>query len=87
MFAFPQTVLRQLLSAKNNAPERLSHQETAIADRICHCVLCDMMWIRRKNTVPDRCPKCHKRAWDRPLLSAMLAASVKDQITKAEPKP
>jgi predicted Zn-ribbon and HTH transcriptional regulator len=87
MFAFPQTVLRQLLSAKLNTPERLSHQEREITDRICHCVLCDMLWIRRKTNIPDRCPKCHKRAWDRPLLSAMLAAAVNTQNAPGEKKP
>lgn len=75
MFSIPQTVLKQLLSMKNTTPERLSQQETEIATRIMHCTLCDSLWIRRKRLIPDRCPKCHKRGWDRPLLAAMLSAS------------
>jgi hypothetical protein len=72
MFSIPQDVLKQLLSVKNTTPERLSNHELAIAARICHCTLCDSLWCRRPKGIPDRCPKCHKRGWDRPLLSAML---------------
>jgi predicted Zn-ribbon and HTH transcriptional regulator len=75
VFSIPQDVLRQLLSVKNTTPERLSAHETEIASRICHCTLCHWLWIRRKKTVPDRCPNCHARAWDRPLLTAMLSAA------------
>lgn len=75
MFDAPKDVLRKLLSFKNTTPERLSVSEMAIANRIEHCTLCDNFWVRRKNKIPDRCPCCHKRGWDRPLLHAMLAQS------------
>ena len=72
MFSLSQVVLRQVLSLKNTTPERLSAQETQIAERICHCVICDALWVRNPKRIPDRCPKCHKRGWDRPMLSAMV---------------
>jgi len=74
-FELPQTVLAQLLSMKNTAPERLSHDETELAARICRCSLCAYLWVRRLTRIPDRCPKCHKRGWDRPFLNALLGAS------------
>ena len=74
MFSIPQDVLKQLLSTKNTTPERLSNQEIEIAARIMHCTLCGELWVRRKKSVPERCPKCHHRGWDRPLLTAMLTA-------------
>lgn len=72
MFDLPKDVLSKLLTYRNTAPERLSASEMAIAMRIVHCTLCDNFWVRRKTKLPDRCPLCHKRGWDRPLLQAML---------------
>jgi predicted Zn-ribbon and HTH transcriptional regulator len=72
VFSFAQEVLKQLLSIKNTSPERLSRHETEIAARVCHCTLCGYLWIRKFAKLPDRCPQCHARAWDRPLLTAML---------------
>lgn len=45
-----------------------------IAKRIMHCTQCDYLWVRKRKAIPDRCPKCHKRSWDRPLLSALMLA-------------
>jgi hypothetical protein len=73
-YQIPQTVLAQLLTMKNTAPERLSHDEAELSTRICRCSLCAYLWIRRLAQIPDRCPKCHKRGWDRPFLNALLAA-------------
>jgi len=70
----PQPVLYQLLTLYQTTKERLSTSEQALATRICHCTLCAWMWVRRKSLVPLRCPHCHKRGWDRPLLTALLAA-------------
>lgn len=74
MFSITQTVLSQLLAINNTTPERLSTHEAAIAQRICHCALCNNLWIHRVTKIPDRCPACHQRAWDRPLLTAMILA-------------
>lgn len=74
MFDLPKPILKQLLSVKNTHPERLSHSELTIADRIVHCALCDNFWVRRKQKIPERCPACHRRDWDRPLITAMLLA-------------
>jgi predicted Zn-ribbon and HTH transcriptional regulator len=75
MFYVTQDVLAQVLSIKSTTPERLSTHELAIANRICHCTVCNWLWVRRKSTFPERCPSCHSRAWDRPLISAMMAAA------------
>lgn len=85
MFDLPKDVLKKLLSIANTAPERLSLSEKAIADRIAHCTICDNFWVRRKSKLPDRCPTCHKRGWDRPLLDAMVQAS--GQKSKPEKEP
>lgn len=74
MFDLPQNILNQLLTMRNTAPDRLSPEETAIAVRICRCVHCDSLWVRRKTQRPTRCPKCHKIGWDRPYIKALLAA-------------
>jgi hypothetical protein len=74
VFDLPKPLLKQLLTFKNTAPERLSNSELEIAGRICHCTRCDNYWVRRKHKQPDRCPACHARDWDRPLIAAMLAA-------------
>ena len=72
MFDLPQTILNRLLTIKNLTPERLSNDEMQIAARVCHCTLCDSFWVRRLKVSPPRCPNCHKRGWDRPLLTAMM---------------
>jgi hypothetical protein len=59
---------------RNTSPERLSPDEMQIAGRVCFCVFCNSYWVRRKTQIPDRCPKCHKKGWDRPFINALLAA-------------
>ena len=75
MFSFTQDVLTQLLSIKNTSPERLSEHERKICDRICHCTQCTYLWIRKFTRLPERCPNCHARDWDRPLITAMLTTA------------
>lgn len=75
MFSLAQTVLAQLVTARNTAPERLSESEMTLAKRICHCVKCGAFWVRMKTKLPERCPKCHSREWDRPFLTALVNAS------------
>jgi hypothetical protein len=75
VFQIPQPILAQVLKLRTTAPERLSQHETEIANRICWCSLCGWLWVRNPTKLPERCPHCHKRAWDRPLLTALLAAS------------
>lgn len=82
MFDLPKDVLSKLLTYRNSSPERLSASEMTIAMRIVHCTLCDNFWVRRKNKLPDRCPNCHRRSWDRPLLQAML-----DKASPTTPTP
>lgn len=74
MLTIAQTILNQLLTTLNTAPDRLSASEQQIARRICHCTKCNTFWMRRKQKVPDRCPNCKTREWDRPFLSALIAA-------------
>lgn len=74
MFDLPQPILKQLLNTYAHSPERLSPDETEIARRICFCGHCEQYWVRRKKLVPDRCPKCSKRGWDRPFLNSLKAA-------------
>lgn len=77
MFDLPKSILKQLLTLKNTAPERLSAQEMELVERIVHCTLCDNFWVRRKQKLPERCPSCHKRGWDRPLITAMVLSQPK----------
>ena len=73
MFSLPQTILKQLLTTFAHTPERLSVDERTIASRICTCGHCDTFWVRQRTKLPDRCPHCSKRGWDRPFLNALLA--------------
>lgn len=82
MFNYPQDLLKELLTAFKQAPERLTSGETSIAARICYCGLCTYLWVKRKGKEPTRCPKCHKPGWNRPLISALLRGS--EQKTKGE---
>lgn len=82
MFSIPQTILKQLLTTFNTSPERLTDSEAAIAKRIAYCSGCDRLWIKRKHSTPERCPGCHSRAWNRPFLSALIAAD-----TATTPRP
>ena len=75
MYSMPQTVLSAVLTIKNTTPERLSTSERSIADRICHCTECNYLWVRNPGKLPNRCPHCHRRDWDRPLLTALVAQS------------
>jgi len=84
VYSFPQTVLAALLAMKNTSPERLSNSEMSIASRICHCTECDYFWVRNVRKFPDRCPHCHKRDWDRPILRAMLG---QQPLTTTPPHP
>ena len=74
MFSLAQTILSQLVTARNTAPERLSDSEMTLAKRICHCVKCGAFWVRMKSKLPERCPKCHSREWDRAFLTALMHA-------------
>lgn len=86
MFDLPKSVLKQLLTLRNTAPERLSQQELELVERIVHCTLCDNFWVRRKQKLPERCPLCHKRGWDRPLITAMvMSQATLEQQPKGEP--
>lgn len=83
-FDYPKTILSKLLTHFKHSPERLSSQELDLAARVCHCTLCDNFWVRRFKKDPARCPECHKRGWNRPLLTEMLAA---EQKANPEVKP
>lgn len=80
MFDLAKGILKQLLTLRNTAPERLSAQEMELVQRIVHCTLCGNFWVRRKQKLPERCPACHKRGWDRPLITAMVMSQ--QQIPK-----
>lgn len=70
---YSPTVLRKVLTVYLTHPEQLTEHESALAERICSCSLCDAIWIRRKKKSPQRCPRCHKHAWNRPLLESIAA--------------
>jgi predicted Zn-ribbon and HTH transcriptional regulator len=83
MLSISQPILTALLTAKNTAPERLSDAERRLADRVCRCVLCGYLWVRRKGKLPERCPNCHKRSWDTPYLTALMSEEkAKQGLTK-----
>ena len=82
MFSLAQTVLAQLVTARNTAPERLSESEMTLAKRICHCVKCGSFWVRMKYKLPERCPHCHSREWDRPFLTALINAEANTTPTQ-----
>ena len=75
MFDIPKSVLRKMLNVYHTQPAQLTESELVICKRIVVCSLCDNIWVRRKKLIPDRCAKCHRRGWDRPLLEALIAAS------------
>ena len=68
----PQAVLSKVFKLWNTNPETLTESEKALARRICHCVLCAHLWLRRKQNVPARCPRCFSRNWNRPYLNLLL---------------
>jgi hypothetical protein len=70
---YSPAVLRKVLTVYLTHPEQLTEHEQHIAERVCSCSLCDGIWIRRKRKSPQRCPKCHKHAWNRPLLESIAA--------------
>lgn len=70
---YSQAVLRKLLTLYLTHKEQLTVHEQQIADRICSCTLCDWLWVRRIKRIPTRCPKCHRTAWNRPLLEQIRA--------------
>jgi predicted Zn-ribbon and HTH transcriptional regulator len=80
MFDLPKPILAQLLSAFNTRKDTLSSDEQMLASRICFCTLCDYIWVRRLKREPDRCPSCHRRGWNMPLVNAMLER-VGDNLT------
>jgi hypothetical protein len=73
VFSYSQPVLKALLTLKNTNPGALSTSERDIADRICFCSECSYLWIRNAKRIPERCPHCHKRNWDRATLSLLVA--------------
>ena len=72
MFDLPKPILTQLLTAYYQRKDTLTPSEQEIARRIRVCGLCAYIWVARKNLNPKRCPHCHRHAWDRPLVTAML---------------
>ena len=84
---YSQTVLRKLLTLYITHKEQLTVHEQEIADRICTCTLCETLWVRRKRRIPNRCPHCHRTAWNRPLLESIAAidrAKAEEEAKKAE---
>lgn len=75
MWSLAQDVLNKLLTQLNTKPEVLSESESTLARRVCHCVLCQYFWVKKKGKTPIRCPQCHKRGWDTPYLTALKAES------------
>jgi len=73
-FTFTKYTLQVLRKQALNAPDKLTPTELAIARKILHCTLCGNLWMRRKKVQPTNCPACHKAAWDRPLIQAILDA-------------
>ena len=73
-FELPQTVLRKLRELLKANPLQLSDTERRIGDRIEICSACNYCWYRRAKKRPERCPNCHSRAWDRPLIAALVEA-------------
>ena len=70
---YTQTVLRKVLTVFLTHPQQLTEHEQRIAERICACSLCDVLWLRRKKRSPQRCAHCHRHAWNRPLLESIRA--------------
>ena len=75
MFDLPQDVLNKVLATYKQAPERLTPGEIEIAKRIEVCTECQAVWVRRIKNRPIRCPRCFSRAWDRPLINALVAGA------------
>ena len=69
-----QAVLRKLLTAYLTQKETLTQHEQKIAERVCSCTLCNHLWVRRIKRMPDRCPKCARTSWNRPLLEYLIAS-------------
>lgn len=67
----PKSILHQLLTRYNTQRELLTVDEQGLCQRICVCVLCSYIWVRRLRKIPRRCPSCHKPGWNMPLV-AML---------------
>src|SRR5208337_4868436 len=73
VFSYSQPVLKALLTLKNTNPGALSPSEREIADRVCMCSECAYLWVRSTKKIPERCPHCHRRNWDRPTLALLVA--------------
>jgi predicted Zn-ribbon and HTH transcriptional regulator len=73
-FELPEAVLRKLLNIFRSNPLQLTETEQNIAKRVEICSACNAVWFRRAKKKPERCPRCHKRAWDRPFIAALEEA-------------
>ena len=73
-FELAQPVLRKLRELYKSNPLQMSDTEKHIGDRIEICSGCNYCWYRRAKKRPERCPNCHSRAWDRPLIAALVEA-------------
>ena len=73
-FELPDTVLRKLKNLFASNPLQLSETEQRLAARVEVCSACNCVWFRRAKRKPDRCPRCHSRSWDRPLVAALVEA-------------
>jgi predicted Zn-ribbon and HTH transcriptional regulator len=73
-YELPDSVLRKLKNLFASNPLQLSETEQRMAGRIEVCSACNRVWFRRAKRKPDRCPQCHSRSWDRPLVAALMEA-------------
>lgn len=87
MFDVPKTILRKILNVYHTHPQQLTESEQSICSRIVLCSLCDNIWVRRHKKLPDRCPSCHRRAWNRPLLEALIASNPNAAKVRSQPQP
>jgi predicted Zn-ribbon and HTH transcriptional regulator len=86
-FELPDSVLRKLKNLSASNPLQLSETEQRLAQRIEVCSACNAVWFRRAKRKPDRCPRCHSRAWDRPLVAALVEAYNGSEKSQHSPAP
>lgn len=82
MFDLPKSILKKVLTTFHTNRDALTPDEQQLALRICFCTLCEYYWVRRFKPDPERCPQCHKRGWNMPLVNAMKAST--DTILSSE---
>lgn len=64
--------LWEITNANEVCPECGKRQTEGYTDRYLHCNQCDYDWVRKRDSIPKKCPLCRSSKWDGPKMNVLM---------------